>query len=97
MTHRPTAICEANLRLLSDFWHLRIIEELASTPLRYCELQRALHDVNPATLTKKLGVLEGAGLIERSELHDQHVTYGLTKRGAAALPVLVAIKNFAKP
>jgi DNA-binding HxlR family transcriptional regulator len=90
-----TNICTKSLKLLADFWHLRILEELATTELRYCALQRALDDVNPATLTKKLQVLENEDIIERhEEAQGHHVSYALTKKGQASLPVLSAIKTF---
>ena len=50
--------CEKSLRLLGDFWTLRIIESLKDGKLRFCEIQRSVGNVNPATLTKKLQVLE---------------------------------------
>jgi len=91
----PAATCTESLKLLADFWHLRIIEALSlEGEQRFCELQRTLDNVNPATLTKKLGVLEEAKIISRRETNDQHVTYALTKRGTASLQVLTAIKKF---
>lgn len=89
--------CEKSLRLLGDFWILRIIESLKDGRLRFCEIQRALGNVNPATLTKKLQVLEQKGLIEREE-EAEHVAvrYGLTALGTKALPVVSAIDAFSK-
>lgn len=91
-----TTTCETSLKLLADFWNLKIIESLEKESLRYCEIQRAVGNVNPATLTKKLHTLEEAKLIERYE-NTEHamVHYSLTKRGQSALPVLHAISAFA--
>ena len=89
--------CEESLRLLADFWTLRIIEALTEDSMRYCEVQRAVGNVNPATLTKKLHILEEAGLVERFEdpLHAT-VNYSLTKLGKSAIPVLEAVQVFSK-
>ena len=96
MQHRPTiSTCTTTLKLLADFWNLRIIEGLATGPQRFCELQRLLNGVNPATLTKKLSVLETAKLITRTtEDGEHHVVYTLTPTGTRSLPVLAAIEKF---
>lgn len=89
--------CKESLKLLADFWTLRIIESLATNTLRYCEIQRAVGNVNPTTLTKKLQQLEEAKLIKRFEESEQiAVRYQLTTLGKQALPVVAAIKNFSK-
>lgn len=87
--------CEKSLRLLADFWNLRIIEALKNGQLRYCEVQRAIGNLNPATLTKKLSELENAKLLKRTEDHAA-VSYELTTLGTQALPVLSAIDTFSK-
>lgn len=89
------ATCTTTLKLLADFWQLRIIAALASGPQRFCDLQRTLGNVNPATLTKKLSVLKKAGFISRNELPDEyHVSYALSPTGIHSLPVLAAIEKF---
>lgn len=89
--------CAHSLELLADFWVLRIIETLATGKQRYCEIQRAVGNVNPTTLTKKLGSLEKAGLISRlPEAGSTTVFYELTKLGKHSLPVLEAIQTFSK-
>jgi DNA-binding HxlR family transcriptional regulator len=89
--------CTHSLKLLADFWTLRIIESLLHGEQRYCELQRAVGNVNPTTLTKKLNELEAAGLLARSEDSGGHsVSYTLTTLGKDSLPVLEAIKSFSK-
>lgn len=94
----PTrATCTESLKLLADYWTLRIIESLASGQLRYCEIQRAVGNVNPRTLTKKLARLEEADLIKRFEEAEQiAVRYQLTALGKKALPVFTAIETFSK-
>ncbi len=89
--------CTRSLKLLADFWSLRIIESLKDDSQRYCGIQRALDNVNPATLTKKLSDLEEAGLIIRQEGNNGHlVEYALSDLGREALPIIKAIDSFSK-
>lgn len=83
------------LKVLGDFWVLRIISALENTPQRFCELERTLKNSNPVTLTKKLKKLEENGyLVRRSESTDrQSVNYLLTDKGRAVLPVVTEIKR----
>lgn len=88
--------CIESLKLLADYWSLRIIEALALEKQRYCELQRYLDNVNPATLTKKLAELESAKLVVRVEETEHMVFYQLSPLGKEALPILESIRSFSK-
>lgn len=90
--------CITTLKLLGDYWTLRLIDALRDSTLRYCQLQRSVDNLNPVTLTNRLKKLEAAGLVER---HDDTtdkaaVTYQLTERGRQALPVIDALDSFAE-
>lgn len=94
--HTTTLTCTKSLKLLADFWTLRIIESLSHESLRYCEIQRAVGNVNPTTLSKKLDLLENTKLVIRKEDGDGlAVHYALTPLGQRALPVLQEIRKFA--
>jgi DNA-binding HxlR family transcriptional regulator len=88
--------CVASLKLLGDFWTLRIIDALKEGGLRYCELQRRVDGINPVTLAARLKKLEAAKLIQRDEctLDKISVSYQLTDRGRDALPVIAAVDRF---
>lgn len=89
-------VCVTSLKLLGDFWTLRIIGALGDGEVRYCELQRRIGNVNPVTLTSRLKKLEDARLVTRiNEPHNKvAVSYSLTELGHAALPVLNAVNRF---
>jgi DNA-binding HxlR family transcriptional regulator len=87
--------CATSLKLLGDYWTLRIIDALEPGPLRFCELQRVLDNLNPATLSGRLKKLEGTELISRHEDKSDKVTYFLSPLGREALPVLDAFDHFA--
>jgi DNA-binding HxlR family transcriptional regulator len=90
------SICEPSLRLLGDYWTLRIIDALQTGELRFCELQRSLGNLNPVTLTNRLKKLEDAQLINRTEDTPDKVsvTYSLTTLGTEVLPVIDAVNVF---
>jgi DNA-binding HxlR family transcriptional regulator len=93
---RYDSSCASNLKLLGDYWTLRIIDALSGGELRFCELQRHVDNLNPVTLTGRLKKLEDARLINRFEdLEDKvAVVYNLAPLGHEALPVIAAINNF---
>lgn len=88
--------CAATMKLLGDFWTLRIIDTLQHGGLRYCELQRGVDNLNPVTLTARLKKLEDAGLVSRAEdIEDKvSVSYSLTDTGVSALPILRELDRF---
>lgn len=88
-----TTSCNATIKLLGDYWTLRIIDALENGQTRFCELQRDVDNLNPVTLTARLKKLEDSGLVVRSEVSSA-VSYDLTESGKAALPVLRAIDTF---
>ena len=93
---RYDSSCASSLKLLGDYWTLRILDALSDGEMRYCELQRRIDNLNPVTLTGRLKKLEEARLINRYEdLEDKvAVVYALTGLGSETLPVIDAITNF---
>ncbi|MDZ7726114.1 MAG: helix-turn-helix domain-containing protein [Candidatus Campbellbacteria bacterium] len=91
-------ICVDCLRLLGDFWTLRIIDALKKEQKRYCEIQRATDNLNPVTLTDRLQKLEKARIIERIEDSEGKISvaYRLTDLGKETLPVLKEINKFSE-
>lgn len=88
-------ICLPSLKILSDYWTLRVIDELSgSVTLRFNEIERRLEGVNTATLSKRLKEMQEAGLITRTENSRADVTYCLTALGKEAMPILDAVNHF---
>jgi DNA-binding HxlR family transcriptional regulator len=90
--------CTETMKLLGDYWVLRIIDSLSNCQERFCGLQRKLDNVNPVTLTKRLKTLEEAGLVTRSEetIDKISVCYALTDLGRETLPVIRALDRFSE-
>jgi DNA-binding HxlR family transcriptional regulator len=84
------------MKLLADYWVLRIVEEVdaADGSLRFSALQRALGGASPATLSNRLQRLEDQRVLTRAE-NGASVTYSLSEHGAKVLPVIRAINTFA--
>lgn len=92
-----TQTCTTTMKLIGDYWTLRIIDVLKNGEVRFCELQRHLDNVNPVTLTSKLKKLETTNIVKRSEEADKiSVSYSLTSLGKEALPVVRALYNFSE-
>lgn len=86
----------ATMKLVGDYWTLRLVDVIRDDEVRFCEIERRLPDINPATLTARLKKLEDAEIIGRLvETKDkQSVSYMLTSRGKNLLPILESIKIF---
>lgn len=80
------------LRLVGDFWTLRIVAVLESDDLRFCGIERALGDSNPATLTSRLKKLEQRHIVTRRE-EDGETVYSLTSSGAKLLPIISQVHD----
>jgi len=87
-------ICIPSLKLLGDYWTLRIVDVLSEGELRYVEIRRAIDDMNPVTLSNRLKKMEATGLITRTESSRADVSYALTELGHRAVPVLEAVNTY---
>lgn len=88
-------ICLPSLKILSDYWTLRVIDELSDgSSLRFNELERRIVGVNTATLAKRLKDMQAGGLITRIEKSRADVDYSLTPLGKQAIPILEAVNKF---
>ena len=90
-------VCVSTMKLLGDYWTSRIIDALGQKAERFCDLQRAVDNCNPVTLTDRLKKLEEARLIDRMPRPDDNskVTYALSPLGQESLSVIEALNKFA--
>lgn len=86
------------ISLIGDDHILCIIANLNGRGLRFTELQKALNDINPTTLTDRLKKLEQAGLVtkKKATLEKLSVVYELTPKGQGILPIVKAFEKFAQ-
>ncbi|MCX2969438.1 MULTISPECIES: winged helix-turn-helix transcriptional regulator [Streptomyces] len=84
------------LAMITPRWNVRILLALSGRPLRYTELADRMSWLQSGQLHPKLRSLCDAGLVQRTEHTQRHVTYGHTDRGAALMPVLPLIATWAE-
>jgi DNA-binding HxlR family transcriptional regulator len=86
------------IKLIGDDHILCIIANLNGRSLRFNELQRALDNINPVTLTDRLKKLEQEKVVvkEKETIDKLSVVYGLTEKGKGILPIVREFEKFAK-
>lgn len=97
ISYTTSNTCLSTLKLLGDYWTLRIIDALRDGEMRFCEVQRRVDNLNPVTLTDRLKKLEDAQMLIRKEdtLGKVSVSYTLSDKGTECIPVIEAINTFA--
>jgi len=82
------------LDIVGERWSLLILRDLSRKgPLRFQALAQGLPGLAPNTLSARLKLLEGQGVIA-TRLYEQHpprYEYSLTEKGKALAPVLKAL------
>lgn len=96
--HHQSKEINSAIKLLGDSWVLCIVSSLAAGELRFCQIQRAVDGINPATLANRLKKLEQQHIISRKEETQDKlsVVYELTNKGEGILPTIREIGTFAK-
>jgi DNA-binding HxlR family transcriptional regulator len=78
--------------IVGERWTILIIRELLLGTTRFTELQRALSQISPTLLTKRLNQLQDAGLLVRKKMPGQRRTeYHLTPAGRELMPVVAGL------
>lgn len=92
------ALMEQAMRLFGDVWILLLVYHLLAGPRRFGELQSAMGNVSPKTISQRLKLLEEAGFLERQAFAEipPRVEYTLTAKGLALGDVIAAMGTFAQ-
>ena len=78
--------------VLGERWTILIIRELLLGTKRYRDFQRALSQISPTLLTKRLNQLQACGLVVRqAEPGLRHAGYHLTAAGRELQPVVIGL------
>jgi DNA-binding HxlR family transcriptional regulator len=78
------------MELLDERWTLLVVRELVTGSQRFSELRRGVPRMSPALLSRRLGQLARAGVVDRLDDHDG-VRYVLTPAGRELRPVVEAL------
>ncbi|GAA1596604.1 hypothetical protein GCM10009804_61380 [Kribbella hippodromi] len=93
----PEADCAIaqSLGVIGDGWELLVVRDLARGLERFDQLAESLR-ISRKVLTERLNGLMDSGIVERSAYQERptRYAYGLTPRGRALLPVLVALQDW---
>lgn len=81
------------LEVVGERWTLLIVRELLSGSTAYNEIRRGLPKIPRDTLSKRLRLLETAGVVTR-RLNGATPVYQLTDAGVALQPVIVALADW---
>jgi DNA-binding HxlR family transcriptional regulator len=78
------------MELLDERWTMLVVRELVSGSQRFNDLRRGLPRMSPTLLSRRLQLLAGAGVIERTA-DGNDVRYVLTPAGKELQPVVEAL------
>ncbi|MGQ0534990.1 MAG: winged helix-turn-helix transcriptional regulator [Methanobacteriota archaeon] len=86
------------MEALGKKWSLLVVGIIGNKPkTRFHEIQTALPDLSPRTLTDRLRELEGLGIVDRRAFPGVplHVEYTLTEDGEALRDALIPLLEWA--
>ena len=89
---------EKAFNLLAKKWAGLVIRELSAGPRHFADLERGIPSVSARVLAERVKELEAVGLLTRT-VHTEspvRVTYALTEKGRALVPVMNGIEKWAR-
>ncbi len=89
---------EEAFNLLGRKWTGLVIHALAGPPRHFCEVEKAIPGVSARVLSTRMRELKAGGIVTRT-VHTAppvRVTYALTEKGRALVPVMRGIESWAR-
>jgi DNA-binding HxlR family transcriptional regulator len=88
----------ATADLIGMKWTPLIVHDLSEGPRRFTQLEHACPGISPRTLSERLHMLEGEGIVVRRSYPESppRVEYELTDKGRALLPIIAAMRRFGR-
>lgn len=83
--------------ILGSRWTAQIMREMLShTSRRFSDIEGALPDIPPNTLSQRLKMLEESGILARDiyETHPPRAEYRLTEKGRRMGAIIQAMRNW---
>lgn len=90
----PKIGCIASaMEIIGNKWTALILRDLATSPSRFCNLEKTVGNINPRTLSQRLDDLEAHGIITKQTFAEvpPRTEYTLTAKGRDLIPVLEAM------
>ena len=94
--HDESCAVAATAELIAAKWTPLIVHDLSEGPRRFKELESACPGISPRTLSERLDMLEGQGVLVRHSYPESppRVEYELTDKGRALLPIIREMRKF---
>jgi DNA-binding HxlR family transcriptional regulator len=84
--------------IIGSKWTALLVHDLSEGPRRFSQLEHSCPGISPRTLSERLHMLEGEGIVIRRSYPESppRVEYELTDKGAALLPIIEAMRSFGR-
>lgn len=84
------------MKIIGSKWTALILQQLCDGTKRFGELQRAVDNISPKTLSMRLQQLEKEGVINKKIYAEipLHVEYSLTPKGLALKDVIAKMQQW---
>jgi DNA-binding HxlR family transcriptional regulator len=95
--HNDCAVA-ATAEIIATKWTPLIVHDLSEGPRRFMQLEHACPGISPRTLSERLDMLEGQGVLIRRSYPESppRVEYELTEKGRALLPIIREMRRFGR-
>ncbi len=81
--------------VIATKWTPQLLQQLGTSAMGFCDLERAIPGISPRTLSARLRTLEVAGIVQRQSWQRAGSSpYELTAMGDALLPIIEAMRSF---
>jgi len=96
--HDGNCAVAATAEIIGTKWTSLILHDLSEGPRRFMELEHSCPGISPRTLSERLDMLEGQGVLMRRSYPESppRVEYELTEKGRALLPVIREMRRFGR-
>jgi DNA-binding HxlR family transcriptional regulator len=97
-THDSDCAVAATAEIIATKWTPLIVHDLSEGPRRFMELEHACPGISPRTLSERLDMLEGQGVLVRRSYPESppRVEYELTEKGRGLLPIIREMRRFGR-
>ena len=85
-----TGCIASAMTIIGSKWTALILRDLAGGSKRFTYLEKSLTGISPKTLSQRLDVLEGHGIIAKECFRESppRIEYNLTEKGKDLIPLL---------
>ena len=96
--HDATCAVACSAEIIGSKWTALLVHDMSEGPRRFSELEHSCPGISPRTLSERLDMLEGQGVLVRRSYPESppRVEYELTEKGRALLPIIREMRRFGR-